>query len=577
MDPFSMMMGYGLIQSATQLVVKPIADKLTSRDRQGELFAQIEKKHRLDIEVLRLNKKLDLENNADIQRLSHQLRISEAQKQFEQQIEMWRLGQFDSRVWPLRTPFDDPSLKPLYEANRPVPINIFLAKTDPRSSYAAILQSEVTNNLSNFITTTYSNLGSHPCICRIGDWKDGFQDAAFINALWYGLKGRPSLVINPIQSEHGETLNLNVSAWGLAQDSISPTTQTLLSGPFASAIGRIIREESIHWKENNLPIDSDDLRRNINLFEQEKTILSGGGTQETVDRLLPQYVFANEIRTRVITRFSKEYSHTVSCIAGLYIDIYHLIEHGTAPCMPQAINAYNHTHHNDYQIPAVVVDHYRKALTGMTCSNYLQERLPLAYFNVAQSVQYDSPKALEIFQEGVGLWVNRKLPLDQETPIPESLDECVRLLHEQGQDSDRVYLLKAKETLLALDESEAASQLDQKIICIPVENIHKNVPCEIYEIDEVTLLDIFEWGDNQKREFQDASFFQVDIGEQMIVASFLDEKKNILTYNDGGVGIFKFQAMNIPAEIKIENNPFTVHLNDFITIHQKIRRLYGHF
>ncbi len=499
MEPFTMMLGYGLINSVSQLVIRPLTDKLTAGSRREEMLFQMEQKHRLDLESVRLNKDIELSNNHRIQEYCHQCRLIEAQGQFEKQLEMWALGQFNSSMWPLLTPFDHPSLKPNFAPGQQVPINVFLAKTDPKSPYAMLIQSDVKNRLSNFITTTYSNSQGHPTICRIGDWKDGFQDAAFINALWYGMQGQPSIVINPIQSEFGELLDLNVSFWGLASNGYSPLTQTVLSGAFGSAIGRIKREATRKWVESGLPLSSPELQHNANLLKQEDTLIADG-KKNLIDRLLVQYKLPKEIQTEVITEFSREYSHIISCVAGMYSDIYHLLEYGSTPYMPQAIGEYNRRNGANYAIPDVAAEHYRKALTNLACSNYLQDKLPLAYLNVASSLSYDPTSASEIFQEGVGLWANRKLEQGREVRLPESIEECVRLLRDNSDGNDKRYLQNAANTLLRINLPDAANELKRRIISLPDISVEDKASSsspqyewEVREMPAYNLSDFQSW------------------------------------------------------------------------------------
>lgn len=546
MEPFTMMMGYGLINSVSQLVIRPLTDKLTAGSRRDEMLFQMKQKHRLDLESVRLNKEIELANNENIQKYCHQCRLEEAQSQFEKQLQMWALGQFNSSMWPLLTPFDHPSLKPNFAPGQQVPINVFLAKTDPKSPYAMLIQSDVKNRLSNFITTTYSNSHDHPTICRIGDWKDGFQDAAFINALWYGMQGQPSIVINPIQSEFGELLDLNVSVWGLASNGYSPLTQTVLSGPFGSAIGRIKRDETRKWVASGLPLSSQELQHNANLLKQEDALVANG-KGDLVDCLLVQYKLPKEIQTAVITKFSREYSHMISCVAGMYSDIYHLLEYGSTPFMPQAISEYNRRNGVDYQIPEIAAQHYRKALTNLTCSNYLQDKLPTAYLNVAASLSYDSISAAEIFQEGVGLWANRKLDNSHEIRLPESIDDCLRLLRDNSDDVDRQYLQCAANTLTKLNLPYAAKELERKIISLPMVPTNPDYPnpyfqeqyeWEVRELLAYRLSDFQNWvyancGTAQSNGATEAVAY-ITSGQNLIVAFISDQCGVIPVNNIGG-------------------------------------------
>ncbi len=574
MEPFTMMLGYGLINSVSQLLIRPLTDKFTAGSRSEEMLFQMEQKHRLDLESVRLNKDIELSNNHRIQEYCHQCRLEEAQSQFEKQLQMWALGQFNSSMWPLLTPFDHPSLKPNFVPGQQVPINVFLAKTDPKSPYAMLIQSDVKNRLSNFITTTYSNSHEHPTICRIGDWKDGFQDAAFINALWYGMQGQPSIVINPIQSEFGELLDLNISVWGLASNGYSPLTQTVLSGPFGSAIGKIKREETRHWVNSGLPLSSPELQHNASLLKQEGTLIAEG-KGDLIDRLLVQYKLPKEIQTAVITKFSREYSHMISCVAGMYSDIYHLLEYGSTPFMPQAISEYNRRNGVAYQIPKIVAQHYRKALTNLACSNYLQDKLPTAYLNVASSLSYDPISATEIFQEGVGLWANRKLDRDHEIQLPETIDECLRILCDNSDGIDKTYLQSAANTLNRINLPEAAQELQRRIISLPPTPPHKQYEWEVRVLPIYHLSDFQNWIFNNSslaiQQGATEAVAYITSGKNLMV-TFISDKGEIIPVNNiGGQCVVTHTFYVAPhfidgniIEYNLQSNQFTSNRYNFM-------------
>lgn len=559
MEPFMMMLGYGLVNSMAQLVVRPISDKLSQNNRREDMLMQMEAKQKLDLESVRLNKAIELENNINIQQYCHQLRVDEAQNQFANQLKMWQLGQFNEKMWPLLTPFDHPSLKPQYANGHQVPINVFLAKTDPRSAFGQLLQSDVKNRLSNFLQTTYSNSADHPCVCRIGDWKDGFQDAAFINALWYGLQGQPCIVINPIQSEFGEQLDLNVSLWGLASSGYAPLTQTVITGPFGSAIGRIAREETIRWKNNGLAVVSQEMKHNMDLLIQEEMLREQGKDDNVIRYLLGQYKRPNEILPEIITRFSREYSHSIACITGMYADIYHLIEYGAEPFMPKAINAYNMSMQSNYQIPDIAVSHYRKALTDLACSNYLQDKLPFAYLKVAKAINFDKASAHEVFQEGIGLWANRKLGLGQELSLPESLDRCVSLLNDKQSDFDGQYLEMAKTVLISMGETDAANEIKPHRIVTPPPPPPKkddDMEWQVSDIEQFRIDDFHSWVEQNV-------FKAMQLGateaiayirpSKIIVIAFIDDTGKIIYGKDLGGLCVRTAAFYVNQSIIDEN------------------------
>ena len=575
MEPFTMMLGYGLVNSLSQLVVRPIADKLSAPGRQKEMLMQMEAKHALDLEAVRLNKEIELENQKDIQAYCHNFRIQEAQNQFDRQLQMWQIGNFNDKVWPLKTPFDHPSLHPQYVKGKPTPVNIFLAQTDPRSPFSSLIQPDLKNRLSNFLQTTYVNdpLLQHPCICRIGDWKDGFQDAAFINALWYGMQGQPTIVINPIQSEFGETLDLNVSIWGLGEFGTNPKTQSVLTGSFASAIGRIKKQKTELWLACGLPVESKEMIHNVNLLEQEKRMIAEGHG-EFVDKLLVQYKLPIEIQTEVITEFSSEYNHLIACITGMYADIYHMIEYGAQPYMPAAINQYNKNTGSAFQIPEIAIQHYRKTLTNMVCTNYLQDKLPYTFLGVAKSLSYTPEDSMQIFQEGVGLWVNKKLDLSHEINIPTNIDECLGLLYDNATDSDRPYLEQAKDVLISMNLPEAANSLNKKISVLVSNPQQADTPrsedieWEVVEKETFTDVDYLKWISNNKFTAIDnnAEYAVMAFRETYFVMMFLDSNAKVIC-NRNLSGQCVIAKRYLFAEEKIEGtlSVFNIKKNQFIS------------
>lgn len=534
MEPFTMMLGYGLVNSISQLVVRPIADKLGQNGRREDMLFQMKTKQKLDMESVRLNKQIELENAINIQKFSHQCRIAEAKNQYQNQLQMWELGQFNSSMWPLRTPFNHPSLNPQL-VNGCVPMNIFMAKTDPQSPFAKLLQSDVNNRLSNFLQTTYANSPEHPCVCRIGDWKDGFQDAAFINALWFGMQGQPCIVINPIQSEFGEQLDLNVSIWGLASNTSSgctPITENVISGPFGSAIGRFKREETKKWKMNGLPSYSQQMKHNLEILEQEEKLRSEGVDQEIIDSLLLQYHLPPEIQNNVINDFSKEYSLAVACITGMYADIYHLMEYGTQPYMPLAINQYNRNSGIKYQIPEIVASNYRKALTNLACTNYLQNKLPYAYISVADALKYDKIQSMEIFQEGVGLWANRKINSDEIVELPENIDSCIGLLRDKCDGNDEFFIEKSKKFLMSIGEEDAAKELGKISLPMPQKpkeqkkDEKKDLPIQISTFEVVNPSEIEYWISSNLSnalKYGSTDFILINRNKRYLILAFVNE------------------------------------------------------
>lgn len=402
-----MLIGYGLVNSISQLIIRPIGDKLSSNSKKEEIISQIEKKMELDKEILLLNKSIELSNGIKLQEYSHTCRLEEAKAQFKQQLELWHLGQFNNNMWPLLTPFDHPSLKPNYNSGDIIPINIFLAKTDAKSPYAILSQSSVKNKITNYFQM-YTDSKEHPVVCRIGDWKEGFYDVAFINALWYGMKGLPSIIINPIHSEFSEDLNISVSFWGLGENGLSPITQNIFNLNFGQCFGKAIKSVSREWIEAGLPILSAEMRNNQNLLNQENSMIAVG-KGEFCSYLLGQYQPAKEIRSKAIEKLNKELSLNMACIAGMFSDLYFLLEYGITPKMPSSIKKMNHYEETDFIIPEQVALCYHKALLNLASCNYLGDRIPSVFAQVASSVaSFNHEVAKTILEDAINIWFSRK-------------------------------------------------------------------------------------------------------------------------------------------------------------------------
>ena len=58
MEPFALMLGYGLVNTLSQLVVRPISDKLSEKSRMNDMLMQMETKHQLDLDAVRINKQI---------------------------------------------------------------------------------------------------------------------------------------------------------------------------------------------------------------------------------------------------------------------------------------------------------------------------------------------------------------------------------------------------------------------------------------------------------------------------------------------------------------------------------------
>lgn len=530
MEPFSMMIGYGLINSLSQLVIRPITDKISRPDRLADMQRQMESKHVLDLEAVRYNKTLDFELQEKLQETGHLRRIKEAQCQFQNQLALWQSGQFDSKVWPLKTPLGHGSLSKFeYNENSPAFINVFLTEPVANSIFGRLVQTDLKNDLTQFVQVAYgADSQHHPCMSRIGDWKANFNDSSNINALWYGMKGQPTIVINPIPSSSGDKIDLNISMWGLGENSSAPTTNCVFKGPLGKVIAQIAREESKIWKEHGLPIESAQLKQNVKLLDQEQAMIEAG-KGEFINDLLDSYTLPQEIHNKVVSRFVPEFSHLVACLTGLYADIYHLIEYGTKPYMPYAII----NHNNKFQIPEIVIEGYRKTLTNMVLTNYLEDKLPYAIWGVAESLSYDEDSSLSIFNDGVALWANKKVEKDKDVAIPESIDGSLRLLKDMSTNEDKSYLKYAQHVLESMGRCEEAKTLEKReseLVLLPQESQCEECEWEVVKKETFTDVDFKKWiAENECIALENnAEYALMAFRDTYFVMLFLDKNAKVI-------------------------------------------------
>lgn len=447
MEPISMMLGYAAIQTAMQLVIRPIADKFNAKGNQKRLIEQLEHKHSLDLDLMRLNKELEISNHYNLQEVSHALRLKEAEKQFNQSKEMWATTKFEAQVWPLLTPPHEQYFK--RDANSTVvPVSIYLSRADIKSQYSLLYQDIIKNEISNYIEEKHKRNDCELLISNVGDWKNGFCDDAHILKLWNFISWKPTVILRPVQTHNDSELKLRLTLWGLGNNE-SKTTETVLSIKYKELLAQYIKEET---NKINLPREICSKEHNNNLDVLESEIID--------DRILAEKLkVSEEIRTKVTERFVKGFSSYVNCCVGVRSDIHHLIEYGFMPQMPTAMKLYN----PDFKIPSAVLKQYRTALTWLTATNYQRDKILYTYTRTARALaQIDDPAFMtevdEILREVIGIWANRK-KIDNEIRFPENEDECVRLLNDNYTKDDD-FLREVKHLFHDIERQDISKELD---------------------------------------------------------------------------------------------------------------------
>lgn len=474
------MLSYAIVNALSRLILQPISNKLMGLDTKKEemMLRQIETKHTLDLEVARLNRELDFDNQFRLQEISHRNRLEEATEQINLQYQMWINQQTDSRTWPLNTPFGSPLLRIEPYDYHIVPLTIFMAKSNNNSDFVKNgLESTVLGCLDSYLTQFYIS-DDHPINAHINDWKGGRQYSSDIQTLWQTLKGQPCLIVTPMPTESNKSLELNITMWGLGSNTQNqPTSEMVLKWDYLSETRRALRNKTksyieINEKYNSLnPNLKGAIASNIEAYKEEREWRAKGASEREIEQyILKKYTPCIEFQDDVFTEMGKHIANTICCVAGLFADIYFLLEYGSTPIMPTSISDYSASRGYKWTTPGFERDYYRKALTNVTITGCYHNSVPEIYAKTAKTLCYDASLSKEILREGVWLWANkRNRTIDH---APKSIRECVMMIKNNISYDDMDFLKAIKDAIGSLGEDSALLALDS-ISIFPPKKEHK--------------------------------------------------------------------------------------------------------
>ncbi|MEI7676541.1 MAG: hypothetical protein WCJ03_07160 [Bacteroidales bacterium] len=478
--------------AAIQLITKPVGSWLDSKangdEKRKEAIAFKDYQHELDLKMLYRTREIDHASKVQLQQESFKQRLAEAEYQYEQ----FKKKSFDQRVWPLKTPYEDFSLQPLTisgnsQQSSIIPCRVFITKTNRNTDYVRYdLEGTINTQLSMFLEKGYELTGEHPFISHIGDWRDGdLQEDVFIKSLWDGLQGQPVIVLNPCLLNNGDTLSLRVSFWGLGAcgSQAYPITKTLLSMDIAVMRGTLLREESKRLLPLGLPNISSELKFNFELLDAEARA-SDSTRDKLIEANFRRYRAACEVVTNVDKEITKGIGAALSCFTGLYADIYHLIEYGTAPIMPMRMNQET----LDFALSVDLAAFYRGVLATLAATGYHGDKMKSIYLDTAASLLHTQGYeniAETIAKEGLCLWLAEKdancLPQQVDVDWQEYIDNICKLSSKLDS-RDQLFIEQVTEILQRTNNEIVA----QELIRIDISKDTKIIPTHQQLINQST-------------------------------------------------------------------------------------------
>ncbi len=358
-------MGY-IIGGMLGRVVGPIAqDWFEYKTETGREFAKnkLEKQKKIS--------QIDLENKFLLSEHDHQQKLKEMRCQFDINKEKaehqmllsysdWQQKTFWDKCFPLRNPFEVPmGYEPEYDGNTNrlsscklttialpndkhiVPLRVISALKDNVHENASTINA----NLSMFLMSNYSVNGEHAIVSDIGSWKDEVPvNDAFINYLYKGLRGQPTIVWTPSYTNGGTIVRMKLWSWGLGEQQAYPVGIDCgwidLDIIYRRALMDEVKSFQKAIEKINATLPNKDIDRNIkilSMIDDHKENL----TDEDFNRLLLLLSEPKEVKRQVQIRVNELTSNIFSCAVALYADGYHLHEYGTMPQLPYILPQMN--------------------------------------------------------------------------------------------------------------------------------------------------------------------------------------------------------------------------------------------
>ncbi|WPL16332.1 hypothetical protein Thiowin_01285 [Thiorhodovibrio winogradskyi] len=380
-----------------------MSGKFQGRRKQGERHEQSLLHQSFDRELFRA--RCEEERHQAAQSRAHDWELAAQQRQSALDL------QENQKVldhWPLRL-FPSQILKTAV-ASGPVPLRVLIS---PPKHLMFDLEGSLRPALRTFVTEYYGfNSSERPVELLDGAWRDGnFQGAASIKALHARLQSEPTLVLEMQALSNGESLSLNLAAWGPADSQYR--YDTVLQFDIRSELETSARRRATQWKAARDKLISAGLAdspeeadqrfggiraKNLKRIEQEDALQAAG--VNLADITLPAFELEAEDYAEIQTPLI-----TWSCLAiGWVADLYFASYWERTPQLPNALPKLLTAEKNLGQGLNEILGQYSTTYQALIADRPIETPILLAQLAKTMLGLADRRPAQEVLERAVSSW-----------------------------------------------------------------------------------------------------------------------------------------------------------------------------
>ncbi|MEA5622991.1 WD40 repeat domain-containing protein [Nostoc sp. UHCC 0251] len=403
---------------------------------------------------------------------NHQTRLSIAAQERETALKLPEVNKIlDS--WPLRLYPSQILDSTNYERT---PLKIFIAPPqvyfdqfdDKRDENISQIELMLAEGLRDFLNKHYSlHSQVRPTELLAGAWDSKrFHSESSIKALFGMLKTEPILIL---ESENdGDYLNFRIAYWGLGQSNYYYKTIARL--PYREILEESAKRRALEWKK---------IRDELVALGENLEEINHIGKENIANLAILEKVEKWKEKGIDISKLSLQYQVnrqdfenlcqvliTYHClVAGWVADVYHLIDHGVAPLLPELLpSLLSDTF--DLQSIEVIASAYKQVYQAL--ENERCYWIPELALQLAQSLSHLSDAyggklrswANEQLNYSVNTWLQlRQISLQDSTNPLQAMQSAVSV-------KDEEYVKKLREYFVAVGDSQSLADVEEILNCV---------------------------------------------------------------------------------------------------------------